>query len=632
MKSILCLGLFLLIFLISTTGDLYSKSIPEEEKLVRVGIGAFKDGFYDLAEKQFFSLIKDFPQYGKIHSVYYLLGKTLLLKGRLNESRTYFLKIFIEDKDFEFMDHVLFWLGTGEFKLGNAEEAKKYFLLLIKHFPKFEWIHFSYYLLGLIEFEANRFPSSESYFKKVSSVSKGPDLQSFAHFWLGILSYKRNDFETAISYLNPLKGNPRLISQDYLKYVLFWLAEAKFKLGKVEEAQSDYKAFLERFKTDPTVSAVTWRLGLCEYRLGNLQASMTLFQSFKNQFKESSLIFYTHYLLGEILRAKGDYPSSIKELNLILSQPRGNLFWGVSYLSLFWDYIHLGEMEEANRILQKLQKLNQFDEEKTVMQWVIAEMTFFEGRIGDALPYYFNIINSRLRERSLFQIGKGYFFETKFREAITNLDILILEFPNSEVIPEGLLIKGDCLTQLGNVDQALETFQAILRPDRKDVWELLALIQLGSLHRSRNETDRAEIELKRALQTFPDHPLCLHAAFQLGTLSFKKNNVGEAVSYYSMVLHGKVLELLGPVYFGFGEIFSQQGKDEKALNSFKTAVEYLKTDSIWFFLAQMEIGNLQRKFKKYEEAKKAYRMILDHSKDELIKRSATELLNHLESY
>jgi len=86
--------------------------------------------------------------------------------------------------------------------------------------------------------------------------------------------------------------------------------------------------------------------------------------------------------------------------------------------------------------------------------------------VSDSLPYYFNIINTRFRERALFQIGRGYFYEKKFREAITNLDILSLEFPNSKYRDESLFIKGEGYVQLGNVDQALETFDLIARQTR----------------------------------------------------------------------------------------------------------------------------------------------------------------------
>jgi tetratricopeptide (TPR) repeat protein len=89
--------------------------------------------------------------------------------------------------------------------------------------------------------------------------------------------------------------------------------------------------------------------------------------------------------------------------------------------------------------------------------------------------------------------------------------------------------------------------------------------------------------------------------------------------------------LIGEAHFSLGEIFYHQGKYEKALTSFETAIRYLRDTSLWFFLTQLEIGNLQRKWGQYEEAKKAYTIILDHSKDEEIKKAAKMLLNHMGS-
>ena len=46
----------------------------------------------------------------------------------------------------------------------------------------------------------------------------------------------------------------------------------------------------------------------------------------------------------------GDHLSSIKEFNLILNPSQGNIWGGASLLTLYWNYIHLGEMEGANQI------------------------------------------------------------------------------------------------------------------------------------------------------------------------------------------------------------------------------------------------------------------------------------------
>jgi tetratricopeptide (TPR) repeat protein len=152
---------------------------------------------------------------------------------------------------------------------------------------------------------------------------------------------------------------------------------------------------------------------------------------------------------------------------------------------------------------------------------------------------------------------------------------------------------------------------------------------MGNISLSRNKNRKAEIAFKKVIEAFPHHPLSYHAAFQLGNLHFKRDNIPEAIQYYSSVLRGNLLELFGKAYFSLGEIFYLQGKYEKAFHSFEAAINHLKDNSPWFFLTQLEIGNLQRQWGKYEEAKKAYTIILDNSKDEEIKKAAKVLLNHM---
>jgi tetratricopeptide (TPR) repeat protein len=332
-----------------------------------------------------------------------------------------------------------------------------------------------------------------------------------------------------------------------------------------------------------------------------------------------------------MLMTNGDHPSSIKELNLIVNPSQGEIWGGTCLLTLYWNYILLGEMEGADRIFQRLQKSNHFQDERIFLQWLNAQMFFNKGEITDSLPYYFNIINTQYREKALFQIAKGYFFENKFREAITNIDILVLEFPNSQHLEEGLFIKGECLVKLGNLNQAIETYSLIVRQNRNTFWRLYALTQLGTIHVFQNELDKGESAFKKVLEGFPNHPLFYNAALQLGNLNVNRKNIVEAVHYYSIVLKGNILELFGEAYFGLGEIFYQQGKYEKALNSFETAIQYLKETSSWFFLTHLEIGNLKRRWGKYEEAKKSYLIILDQSKDEDIRKAARECLNRMES-
>lgn len=631
-KRILFL-IFLLIFIYSSLPVPmgHSKAFSEDEQLIQVGIGAFKDGLYDIAERQFSNFTKRYPKHDKIFDIYYLLGRTLFIRGKFREAKAAFSKIMNGSKNVDYMDYTFLGMAEVETRLGNRDEASKLLLSFINKFPKSEQIDYSYYLLGLLELASNQLSSAESTFKKVPQYSKNNELVHSSFFWLGILSFKQKQFETAAQYFKNIRENLKSTPPEYLKYAFFWLGEAQLKLGRFNEAKLTYQEFYERFRNDPLAPEAYWRMGFCEYQSGDTKNCIETFQSFRNQFKDSPLVLYTHYLLGKMLLTNGDHLSSIKELNLILNPSQGEIWGGTSLLTLYWNYILLGEMEGANRIFQRLQKSNHFQDERIFLQWLNAEMFFNKGEITDSLPYYFNIINTQFREKALFQIGKGYFFENKFREAITNIDILVLEFPNSQHLEEGLFIKGECLVKLGNLNQAIETYSLIVRQNKNTFWRLYALTQLGTIYAFRNELDKGESAFKKVLEGFPNHPLFYNAALQLGNLNVNRKNIVEAVHYYSIVLKGNILELFGEAYFGLGEIFYQQGKYEKALNSFEAGIQYLKETSSWFFLTHLEIGNLKRRWGKYEEAKKSYLIILDQSKDEEIRKAARECLNRMES-
>ncbi|MCJ7783333.1 MAG: tetratricopeptide repeat protein [Desulfobacterales bacterium] len=630
-KIAFCLFLSVVVWGFFLIPESHSKTLNEDEQLIWVGTGAFKDGFYDIAERQFTNFVSNYPKHARVFDIYYLLGRTLVIKGKLKEARTVFSKIINEAKSFENMDDTLLGMGELEMRLGNRDEAAKLLLSIIKRYPKSDQIDQSYYLLGLLELGSNQLTVAESTFKKVSQYSKNNELIRSSLFWLGLLSFRQRQYETAAGYFQTLWENPKSLPPGYLKYVLFWLGESQLKLGRMNEANRYYQIFHDRFKNDPLVPEIAWRVGFCEYQLGNIKNAIEAFQLFKNQFKDSPLLLSTYYLLGKMLLINGDYLSSIKELNFILNASQGNSWGGISLLTLYWDYIQLSEREGANRIFQRLQKSDHFEDEKIFIQWLNAEMFYAEGEVSESLPYYFNILNTRFREKALFQIGKGYFLENKFRESITNLDILLLEFPNSKHLEEGLFIKGECFAKSGNSDQALETYRLLARQYKKNVWHLFALTQMGSVYSFRSEQDKAENAFKKVLEDFPNHPLFYHAALQLGNLNFSKKNIVEAVHYYSIVLKGNILELFGQAYFSLGEIFYQQGKFEKALQTFETAMRYLEGTSSWFFLTHLEIGNLKRRGGKYEEAKKSYLIILDQSKDEEMKKAAKELLSRMES-
>ena len=607
-----------------------SRSLSEDEQMIQVGIGAFQDGLYDIAERQFTLFLSDFPSHAKASDVAYLLGKTFVLRGKWNEARSAFSRIIQENRHFDSMDYVLFWMAQAEARLGNSEMSRKWLLSLIQNHPKFEWMDYAYYLLGCLEAEANRFNSAESSLKKVS-LYKREELLRPASFWLGMVALKQNAFERAILYLKPLWEDAKSLPPSFRGETLFWLSEAQLRSGQLQEALRNYQTYYNQFKSDPLTAQACWRIGYCEYLLGNLKDSVDHFKNFQGLFREGPLHVYTHYILGEIYLFLGDHATSVKEFNQVLQAPSSHPLWGASLFLVYWNDLQSDEREEANRIAQRILKLHTMEDEKGLIQWLTAQSLLSEGKALDALPYYFSLLNSRFRERSLLQIGKGYFLENQFREALTNTDILLLEFPTFKSRDEALFMKGECLFRLGDTSRAFEAYNRVVAQPGRNPWNLMALTQIGLCDLMLHEGGRAEVAFKKILEDFPDHPLFYHAAFQIGILHEEKQDLQGASHFYGLVLKGKLPELLAATYFRIGEILIDQGKEEKALASFQAALPHLSDRSPWFGITQLEIGNLRRRRGEIGEAKKSYRIVQTQSPDEEIKKSARQLLDQLET-
>ncbi len=116
--------LLLLLAEVSGPSSCFSRTLSEDEQLIRVGVSAFQDGAYDIAERQLSAFVKNFPGHPKVNDAIYLLARTQLLQGKLKEANGLFSRIIHESRSADSMDYVLFWAAQTEMRLGNQEAAR----------------------------------------------------------------------------------------------------------------------------------------------------------------------------------------------------------------------------------------------------------------------------------------------------------------------------------------------------------------------------------------------------------------------------------------------------------------------------------------------------------------------------
>lgn len=606
-------------------------SPTSQEKLLTIAIGAFNDKLYSFAEDQFEQYIASYPNATDTDRVYYLLGRACYLQGKLLKAKEVFHKIVHESPSSEEMGNALFWLGRTWLELGNQEEAIRYYRRLVFRHHENEHVPDACFDLGQIYIGRKRFVEAEYYLQELISRPIADDTLIQAQYWLGLIYFNQGRYGEAEGQLNKLVGNPVSSRKPFFKQTLFMLAETRLRLAHYEKARQAYLTFSRLFSNDPLLPGVLYGLGWSQYQLGDVQGAIQTYLQFKKRFPDSKLLPEVRVRLGEIFLLQEDYAKALEEFKGVVADFPLDPVFGQSLLYMGWCYLNLGQFEEAAKTSHRILTLPAHAREKSLSQLLLGEVYFHENRYSEALPYYFNLINiPGYRENALFKMAKCYFFEGKFKEALTNLEILTLEYPDFKNVEEVLFIKGEASSRLEDFDQAIHSYQGIIKANKAGKWTAHALFSLGKIYIQRRDVEKVKAVFRRIIEEFPGSPLSPIAAFRLGTIYFNDGNLERALEAFTLALDADDKRVLAESYFRRGEIYFKQANYPEAMKNFKAIRGNFKDQKTWYELAQFEVANIYRQLGKITEAKAAYKTVLDESKDPELTGITQSMLDGLE--
>jgi TolA-binding protein len=352
---------------------------PSREKLLTIAIGAFNDKFYGFAENQFETYIESYPHSPNIEKVYYLLGRTYYLQGKILEAKEVFQKVVNEFPSFQHRGNALFWLGRTWLELGNHEEAVKYYRKLVFRHQNNEHLRWK------------RFIEAEYYLMELMSYPIAGDTLIQVQYWLGLIFFNQGRYREAESQLDDLVSNPASSRKPYFREALFLLAEIRLRLSLYEQARQTYLTFARLFPKDIFSPDVLFGLGWSQYRSGDAQGAIQTYVEFKKRFPDSKLLPDARFRLGEIYLHERDHIKALEEFKGVVQDFPKSPTFGKSLLHMGWCYLNVGQFEEAAEISHRILKLPAHEREKSLSQLILGEVYFHENRYSEALPYYFNL-------------------------------------------------------------------------------------------------------------------------------------------------------------------------------------------------------------------------------------------------
>jgi len=605
-------------------------SSPQE--LLLVGSGAFTEGFYQVAEAQFRAFLRSYPQHIHAQKVMYLLGKALYEQKKFSEAKAVFVEVLTSQKAFRASDAVYFWLSRSCEKLDDLSSAQSNLLTLVTKYPQSPWYHPSLFLLGKISFQEGQYKRAEMYLKKsLQDRNITPSLSRSAKFWLGLALYEQKRYKETEDFFQEVVDSKS--KEDLLEEALYWWGETLVKLQKYKRGAAVFRSLLDRFPQSSFTAHALYGESVCLYMGERKEEALKGLLTLKNSFSHTPLLPHVLLFIGEIFIDLDRYQEAIEVLKEYLSRFPQDQMRVQTLLNLGWCYLKRGDFARVKEITYEIVKLSPAEREKALAQYILAELNTYEGNCQEAMPYWFNLLNTSMyRQEALFKIAVCSFQEGKYKEGLVNIDLLQLEYPHFNKMDEVLWIQGESFRELGNISEASKAYVRAIKEYKRSSWHAWCLYRLIVISFDEEDMRASERYFETLRKRHPFNELFYEAALKVGIKKAEKAEYESSLKYLTIAAHSPNSNVVKNAVCWQGEIYFDLNEYQKALDTYQRVVaENPSSADALASMAYVEMGNINYLLDDQRLAKEAYKKAIEASRDEKFKEKVKMLLKHLKA-
>jgi len=321
-----------------------------------------------------------------------------------------------------------------------------------------------------------------------------------ANYNLGLLLLARNDPRDAITYFSRV--------QPQGPEVLFNLAQAYLGAGQKEKGLALARSLSQQAKNDVRA----------HFTLGVLLAKQREYSDAIHEFETADALqpdtFEILYNLGQAYRKKGDNEKALEVLDQALKLSPNSVETLYLIAQMYSDE---GKDLDALELLVKAHRLAP---ENTDVVFLMARLSMKQSFFEDAIPLLEEGLKvAPNRAKLLAALGECYFMAGKVDEAKDTFRALIRVDPSAR----SYAFMALCYRNQGQYDEAVKYLEQGLKADPRDV---SCLYNLGYIASRQGQYDVGEKRLKQALDVDPNYP---EALLELANLKMHQKKFAEAV-------------------------------------------------------------------------------------------------------
>src|ERR1051326_2521123 len=429
-------------------------ALAQESKFYGKGKEAFKDGLYDVAEKQFLQLLEQFPGTVRREESVLLLAQCELKLGRWEDAaRRLQDEMASEKAPRKYTEGYLFWLGEALSKGKQFGEAEKRYRQLIDQFPRGSYLAQAQYGLAWALYQTKRSDEALKLFAQLAALKDKADQEIAQNAQIAMgqvyLSLKQDDKATAIFRPIAEKTPPGKFAFE----ARYWLGLTAYGQKQYDDALTQFQQIVSQPKVWPH-----WVLGEAWSQIGWIHWN-------KNDFEKSAQAF----------------EQALQTLESETKKRENAIQYGQCYL-------RLGKIDKALEKMIDFVKAHAAEPLAGDVQLAIADIYLSQFKYDDAAREYGRLITNFPNRESVppahYSRGWALFEQKKYDESIDEFQRAAASTRDPSQAVEAMYKIGDAYWKAEQFQKAMTAYQTVIDkyPDNPHVEEVLYQILQAQLN------------------------------------------------------------------------------------------------------------------------------------------------------
>lgn len=477
-------------------------------------------------------------------NAYYHLAECYVETNDKNKARQAFEAASEFDFDPKIKEDALFNYAkiTYELSYSPFNETIKAFDKYIASYPNSERNDAAYDYLVKVYMSTSNYRDAMASIENIKTKSQSVKMayQRVAYY-RALECFNNLDYRGAVENFDK-SINAGDFNKSYKSLSLFWKAEAFFRLNDYNKAISGYDLFLRSpgVFSLPEYKAAHYNLAYAYFQLKDYAAASDYFRKYLNVETNlrSEKVADANNRLGDCNFVNRDYSQAISNYDKALKM---NVY-DADY-ALFQKAFCQGLLKDNQSKINALQILVQNYPKSSYQDDALFELGRTYERINQpqtAIGFYKDLIDkypqSSLVNKALVQLGLAYYNANDYQNSVSNYKKVVERSPNSPEMQAALSGMKNSYVEMNDVDAYFDYTGKLGPGVQVSVSEQDSLSYQAAEKLYLAKDTKAQAQLERYLNQFPNGSFAMNAHFYLAQLLYNSRNFDRALTEYETII------------------------------------------------------------------------------------------------